>query len=81
MPVMAKKRRKKPAPAEGSWPWALKKVREERSDITQAEAARLAGVALRTWISWENSHRVPSGPSAKLLHIMFPELARLLTKS
>jgi DNA-binding transcriptional regulator YiaG len=63
---MAKKR-------PGTWPAKLKQLRE-RLGITQAEAAERAGVALRTWINWENAHQQPSRPAQKLIVIAFPEL-------
>lgn len=44
-----------------------------RLGISQREAAEKTGVALRTWISWENDHRRPSGLAAHLLTLTFPE--------
>lgn len=65
--VMAKKRPANP------WPAKLKALRE-RQGLTQAQAAQRTGVALRTWISWENDHRRPSGPAQQLLKHAFPGL-------
>ena len=61
--------KKKPA----NWPKRLKALREAHG-LTQAAAAEKIGVALRTWISWENAHRAPSGPAEKLLRLAFPDL-------
>lgn len=64
--------RKKP------WPVRLKELRERLGTpgkpITQAEAAERCGVALRTWINWENAHRTPGGPALHLLRRTFPDL-------
>lgn len=69
-------KRRGPAPRKPSpgnpWPKKLRKLRDEL-DLTQEEAAAKAGVALRTWISWENDHRQPSGPAAALLRQIFPD--------
>jgi DNA-binding transcriptional regulator YiaG len=56
-----------------SWAARLRALRD-RLGITQAEAAERTGVALRTWIGWENSQREPSGPAAELLRLKFPDL-------
>lgn len=61
------KRKKHPK----SWAKALQRLRLERK-LTQAQAAVKAGVAIRTWIAWENAQTVPSGPSAALLRLTFP---------
>jgi DNA-binding XRE family transcriptional regulator len=66
MVVMAKKKRKT------IWARKLKVYRDGRG-WTQARAAKEAGVVLRTWIAWENSQTVPSGPSAELLRLKFPD--------
>jgi DNA-binding transcriptional regulator YiaG len=66
---MGKKRN--PARRTTGWPARLKDLRA-RHNLTQAAAALRVGVALRTWISWENAHRSPSGPAATLLRIAFP---------
>ena len=55
------------------WPKRLRRVRKIRG-WTQARAAKETGVALRTWISWENDQRKPSGPTTRLLSMVFPEL-------
>ncbi len=54
-------------------PWApkLKKLRAALG-LTQAEAAAKAGVALRTWINWENGARGPGPVSLRLLQLTFP---------
>lgn len=51
----------------------LQRVRKKHGELTQAQAADRIGVALRTLISWENGHRVPSGPALALLKIAFPD--------
>ena len=55
------------------WPKKLKALRS-RLNLTQAAAAQRAGVAQRTWISWENDQRRPSGPTTHLLKLRFPGL-------
>lgn len=75
--VMAKKKPDKPKPSAkrvSAWPKKLKALRD-RHKLTQAAAAEKAGVSLRTWISWENAQRIPSGPTARLLTMVFPDLA------
>ena len=59
--------------ATNPWPKRLKALRE-RHGLTQAAAAAKVGVAMRTWISWENDHRQPSGPAALLIRHAFPDL-------
>jgi DNA-binding XRE family transcriptional regulator len=51
-----------------------RKLRRLRADLglTQAEAAERAGVALRTWISWENGQRTPGRLTQRLLAQAFP---------
>jgi DNA-binding transcriptional regulator YiaG len=64
-------KRKKPV----GKPWSVRlKALRVKHKLTQAEAAERAGFALRTWISWENKWRKPSGQSARLLYLAFPEL-------
>jgi DNA-binding XRE family transcriptional regulator len=65
MTVMAKKSGNK-------WPGRLKTLRA-KYDLTQREAAERIGVALRTWISWENDQRIPSRLAERLLHNSFPD--------
>jgi DNA-binding XRE family transcriptional regulator len=65
------KRKPKPPPG-NSWRARLKKVRKELG-LTQAQAADQAGVALRTWINWENEHQEPGRLALRLLKIAFPE--------
>jgi DNA-binding XRE family transcriptional regulator len=66
--VTAPKRKPKPAK---TWPERLKELRA-RLEITQAEAAERAGVAHRTWISWENAQGTPSRMALNLLKAAFP---------
>jgi DNA-binding transcriptional regulator YiaG len=58
------------------WPRRLKALRKKLGSgdkpLSQAAAADRARVALRTWISWENDQRRPSGPALQLLKIAFP---------
>lgn len=69
MAVMAKHRRKKKL-AKGTgrnpWPRTLAQFRE-RHRLTQAEAAALARVGVRSWIRWENGDLLPSDGYAQLL--------------
>jgi DNA-binding transcriptional regulator YiaG len=64
MTVMAK--------SQNAWTRKLKALRSKYR-LTQKEAAERIGVALRTWISWENAHRTPSGLAARLLKNEFPD--------
>lgn len=66
--LMAKK--KKPA-GDPAWRARLKALREKHG-LTQAQAADRAGVALRTWIAWENVHRKPGRLALRLLAVAFP---------
>lgn len=66
--LMAKK---KPKHIGDFWRDRLRALRDKHG-LTQAAAAQKVGVALRTWISWENRHREPSGPALQLLRIAFP---------
>ncbi len=68
--LMAKRRKK--AKAKGPFALKLIRLRQDHGNLTQAEAATRTRVALRTWISWENDQRVPSGPALELLKIAFP---------
>lgn len=68
-------KKKKPKIDVNPWPAKLRDLRE-RLGLTQAEAAEKAGVALRTWISWENAHRVPGRLASNLLRATFPDLFR-----
>jgi transcriptional regulator with XRE-family HTH domain len=55
----------------------LRAARDSRG-LTQQQAADLTGVALRTWINWENDRdgsRVPSGPMLRLLQHTFSEFS------
>ena len=61
--------RKKPKP----WNERLKELRA-KLDITQAEAAARAGVAVRTWIAWENKQRTPNRFVLPQLKTAFPSL-------
>lgn len=47
-------------------------IREFRSrnNLTQAQAARLVGVAPNSWARWEAGHRRPSASTLRLLRIM-----------
>jgi DNA-binding transcriptional regulator YiaG len=54
------------------WPARLKKLRAKYG-LTQKDAAERIGVALRTWISWENRQRIPSGLAVRLLKNSFPD--------
>jgi DNA-binding transcriptional regulator YiaG len=63
MAVMAKSK---------TWRVRLKELRD-KYDLTQKEAAARIGVALRTWISWENAHRTPSRLALRLLKNEFPD--------
>lgn len=63
----------KPAAAK-SWAARLKELRAARK-LTQEQAAALAQLPVRTWISWENSHRLPSSANVRILKITFPELS------
>lgn len=51
------------------------KVQKARkaAGLTQRQAAEKTGVALRTWISWENDPRPPSDLALRLLAKAFPE--------
>jgi len=53
--------------------WWAKRLKELRADydLTQAEAADKADVALRTWISWENEHRKPGAMAERHLRKAF----------
>ncbi len=53
------------------WPAKLKSLRQ-RLGITQAKAAERTGVALRTWIAWENAQRTPGRIAQRLLALAFP---------
>jgi DNA-binding XRE family transcriptional regulator len=55
------------------WPGKLKALRK-RLGLTQAQAAEKAGVATRTWISWENDQRAPGRLTQRLLKVAFPDL-------
>lgn len=58
------------------WAKRLKRLREKHG-MTQAEASAKAGVALRTWIGWENSFRTPRGASVSLLRLVFPDIEKI----
>jgi len=80
MPRMSPRRGKptgppprKPSPG-NPWPKKLRALRDKRGNLTQAEAAEMAGVAARTWIAWENSQSTPSRLAQNLLRQTFPEL-------
>ena len=46
--------------------YAIVRARE-KSDLTQAEFAKLLGVSVRTLQDWEQGRRAPSGPARTLL--------------
>ena len=50
----------------------LRAVREAES-LTQKAAAERAGVALRTWIAWENDQHPPGRLTMQLLKHAFPK--------
>lgn len=55
--------------------WAERfKAWRKNLDITQAEAADKLGVPLRTFISWENSHRTPGKMAQKFIKLTFPKI-------
>jgi DNA-binding XRE family transcriptional regulator len=62
--VMAKKRT--------STPWTPKRLKALRArlKLTQGEAAAKIGVAMRTWINWENEHRTPTSTAAVLIDLL-----------
>lgn len=42
----------------------------ERTQLSQADFARLMGVSVKTLQNWEQARRQPTGPAAALLQIM-----------
>ncbi len=42
----------------------------ERTELSQADFARLIGVSVKTLQNWEQSRRQPTGPAAALLRIV-----------
>ena len=42
----------------------------ERTQLSQADFARLIGVSVKTLQNWEQSRRQPTGPAAALLRIV-----------
>jgi transcriptional regulator with XRE-family HTH domain len=76
MSVMAKpKRISDPGkPTRAQWSVKLKDLRTKRG-LSQHQAADLAGLPVRTWISWENRQHVPSKFVRQSLAKIFPELA------
>lgn len=71
MVVMAKK--KDIPPTVEQWAAKLRALRVQRK-LTQQEAADLAGLPVRTWISWENEQHVPRDFVRQSLIRLFPEL-------
>lgn len=55
-----------------TWRKKLKRLRNTLG-LTQREAAEQAGVALRTWINWENRHQDPGRLARRLLQLAFPK--------
>lgn len=55
-----------------TWKRRLQALRKKHG-LTQEQAAQRAGVALRTWIAWENRQRIPSNITARLLAHAFPD--------
>jgi transcriptional regulator with XRE-family HTH domain len=61
-------------PTARQWAARLKRLREMRG-LTQRQAADLAGLPMRTWISWENRQHVPNEFVRAALAKIFPELS------
>jgi hypothetical protein len=76
-PKRGAKRRRAVTWPDSPWPGILRKLRENHGrggkPLTQAQAAGIARLATRTWISYENRHRIPRGPALELLRIAFPQ--------
>lgn len=77
MPAASEKRKPKKhkgkAKPAGSWAARLQALRH-KLDLTQAQAAERADIAVRTWIAWENGQRFPGRIARKLLAQAFPDL-------
>lgn len=41
----------------------------QRMSLSQADFAALLGISVRTLQNWEQGHRAPSGPAARLLQV------------
>ncbi len=78
---MAKKKKKATAPKrpypKSPWKKRLVDLRHRLGDGTkplfQREAAERLGVAVSTWIGWENGFRMPRGATVRLINLTFGE--------